>query len=91
MHGIIDVELAPGKLAELLADAFERVSTVDLMDQAGTGDRAGIDHRVERPVVVGQPDRIERLATRLDADSRRTRSSPTMSSASANTKAFETD
>ena len=41
------------------------------MDQAGTGDRAGIDHRIERPVVVGQPDRIERLAARLDADRRR--------------------
>jgi hypothetical protein len=71
MHGVVVVELAPGKLAELLADAFERVSTVDLMDQAGTGDRAGIDHRVERPVVVGQADRIERLAARLDADGRR--------------------
>ena len=44
---------------------------VGLMDQSGTGDRAGIDHRVERPVVVGQPDRIERLAARLDADRRR--------------------
>ena len=36
------------------------------MDQSRTGDRAGVDHRVERPVVVGEPDRIERLAARLD-------------------------
>ena len=71
VHGVVDVELAAGELAELLADALERRCAIDLMDQSGTGDRAGIDHRIERPVVVGQPDRIERLAARLDADRRR--------------------
>ena len=44
------------------------LGAVDLMDQPGAGNRAGIDHRIERPVVVGEPDRIERLAARLDAD-----------------------
>ena len=71
MHGVVDVEFAPGELAELLRGYVRTRGAVDLMDQAGTGDRAGIDHRVERPVVVGQPDRIERLAARLDADGRR--------------------
>ena len=28
----------------------------------------GIDHRVERPIVLGQPDRIERFSARFDAD-----------------------
>ena len=41
------------------------------MDQPGAGNRPGIDHRIERPVVVGEPDRIERLAAGLDADRRR--------------------
>jgi hypothetical protein len=65
---VVDAEFAPGELAEFLANALEGESAVDLMNQPGTGDRAGIDHRVERPVVVGQADRIERLAARLDAD-----------------------
>ena len=68
MHRLVDAELAPGKAAELVADALERGRALGLMDQPGAGDRAGIDHRVERPVVVGQPDRVERLAARLDAD-----------------------
>src|ERR1043165_2093834 len=38
------------------------------MDQAGARDRAGIDHRIERTVVVGQPDRVESIAARLDTD-----------------------
>lgn len=38
------------------------------MDQTGTGDGPGIDHRIERPVVGPQPDRVERIAARFDAD-----------------------
>ena len=71
VHGVVDVELAAGEQAELLADALECGCAIGLMDQPGAGDRAGIDHRVERPVVVGQPDRIERLPARLDPDRRR--------------------
>ena len=70
MHGIVDIELAAGKLAELGTDALEGCGAIDFMDQSGTGDRSGIDHRIEGFVVVGQPDRVERLAARLDADRR---------------------
>ena len=68
MDRVVDAEFTPGELAEFLSNALEGESAVDLMDQPGTGDRAGIDHRVERPVVVGEADRIERLAAGLDAD-----------------------
>ena len=34
VHGVVDAKLAPGKLAEFLADTLERVSAVRLMDQA---------------------------------------------------------
>jgi hypothetical protein len=68
VHGIIDAEFAASKLTELLPDAFECVSAIDLMDQSRARDRAGIDHRIERPVVVGEPDRVESLAAGLNAD-----------------------
>jgi hypothetical protein len=71
MHVIVDIQVAAGKRAEFLADALEGISAGGFMDQPGTGDRARIDHRIERLVVVGQPDRIERLAAGLDADRRR--------------------
>ena len=38
------------------------------MDQPRARDRPGIDHRIERPIVVGEPNRIERLAARLYAN-----------------------
>src|SRR5262249_45268029 len=68
VHSIVDAELATREQAELLANALEGSGSVDLVDQAGTGDRAGIDHGIERFVVVGEPDRVEGLAARLDAD-----------------------
>ena len=71
MHGVVDGEFAAGELAQLLPDALEGRGAVDLMDQPGARNRPGIDHRIERPVIVGEPDRIERLAAGLDADRRR--------------------
>ena len=64
----VDIELAPGKPAERLADIVEGAVALGLMDQAGAGDRAGIDHRIEGMVVGIEPDRVEGIARRLDAD-----------------------
>ena len=67
MHGVIDVELAAGKLAKLLSDAIECAVTVDLMNQSRASNCASIDHGVEWAVVVGEADRIESLAAGFNA------------------------
>ena len=67
-HGLVDGEVASGKPAERLADIFERAVALGLADQAAAGDRAGVDHRVEGMVVGIEPDRIEGVAGRFDAD-----------------------
>ena len=68
INGVVDVELAPGKPAQRLPDIFERVVALGLVDQPGTGNRAGIDHRIERVVLGIEPDRVEGIARWLDAD-----------------------
>lgn len=65
---LVDVELAAGEAAKRLADVCERAVILGGVDQAGAGDRAGIDHRVEGVVFRIQPDRVEGIARRLDAD-----------------------
>ena len=73
-----------------VADAFEAAGALGL-DQAGAGDRPGIDHRIERPVVAGEPDRIEGVAGGLDADRFPDPLRAPVSSASANTNGLEID
>ena len=65
---LVDTEVAAGETDSAVADTFERFAALRLVDQPGTGDGAGIDHRIERPVVWPQPDRVKRIAARLDAD-----------------------
>ena len=60
-------------------------------DQPGAGDRAGIDHRIERMVVGVEPDRVEGIARRFDADRAFHPAAPSVSSASANTNGFDID
>ncbi len=67
-YRFVDAEFAPGKAAERLADIFERVIALGLADQPGAGDRAGIDHGIEGMIVGIEPDRIEGIARRFDAD-----------------------
>ena len=57
-----------GEAAEGLADIFESVIAPGLVDQAGTGDRAGIDHGIEGMVLGVEADRVEGVARGLDAD-----------------------
>ena len=91
IDGVVDAERAPGKAAERLADVFEGVVAPGLMDQPGTGDRPGIDHRVEGVVFGVEADRVEGIAGRLDADRAFDAAAPSVSSASANTNGFDID
>ena len=68
IDGVVDVEIAPGKPAQRLPDIFECGVALGLVDQAGAGDRAGIDHRVEGVVFGVEADRVEGIARRFDAD-----------------------
>ena len=70
---------------------LEGAVALGLVDQAGAGDRAGIDHRIERPVVGVEPDRVEGVAARLDADHGLDALGAERSSASANTNGLEID
>ncbi len=88
---LVDVELAAGEAAERLADIVEGAVALGVVDQPGAGDRAGIDHRVERMVVGIEADRIEGVARRLDADHALHPLAPSVSSASANTNGFDID
>src|SRR5689334_14862458 len=47
---------------------LERVLTRGLVHKPGAGNRAGIDHGIERLVVRAKAYRVERVAARLDAD-----------------------
>jgi hypothetical protein len=67
-HRFIDRKIASGEPAKGLTDVFECAVTLGLMDQAGAGDRTGIDHRIERMIVGIEPDRIERVARGFDTD-----------------------
>ncbi len=67
-HGLIDAEIAPGETPERVADAVECAAAFGLVDQAGAGDGAGVDHRIEWMVVGVEPDRVEGLARGFDAD-----------------------
>jgi hypothetical protein len=58
----VDIEFAPGKAAERLADTVERGVALGLLVQTGTGDRAGIDHWIEGMIIGIEPDRIEGIA-----------------------------
>src|ERR1017187_6743171 len=66
--GLVDAELAAGEAAQRVAHALESAGPLDAVDQARAGDRPGVDHRIEWPVVRGQTDGIERLAAWLDSD-----------------------
>ena len=68
VHGLVEAEFAAGEAAERRADIVECGGALRLMDQTGAGDRAGIDHRIEGMVVGVEPDRIEGIARRFDAD-----------------------
>ena len=68
VDGVVDVEIAPGKPPQRLTDILERGVALGLVDQAGAGDRAGIDHGVEGVVFGVEADRIEGIARWLDAD-----------------------
>ena len=59
---------APGKPAQRLPDIVERGVALGLLDQAGTGDRTSVDHRIERLVVRRKSDGVEGFAARFDAD-----------------------
>ena len=48
--------------------ALEGAVGVAFADQPDAGDGAGIDHRIEGPVVRAQADGVEGIAARLDAD-----------------------
>ena len=67
-HRIVDVEPATGEAAQRVADGLEGIGAPGLQDEAATGDRTGIDHRIERMVVGIEPDRVEGVSRRLDAD-----------------------
>src|SRR6202007_340658 len=67
-HRLVNVELAPGKAAERLPDIVEGAVAFGLADQPGHGNRAGIDHRVEGLILTTEPDRVEGITRRLDAD-----------------------
>ncbi len=69
-YRFVDVERAAGEAAECGKDAIERLAAARLVNERGAGDRAGIDHRIVRPVIGAKPDRIEGIAARLDADHR---------------------
>src|SRR5664280_883209 len=66
--GLVDAELAAGEAAQRVAHALESAGPIDAVDQARAGDRPGVDHRIEWPVVRGQADGVERLAAWLYSD-----------------------
>ena len=68
VHGLVEAEFAAGKTAERLSNIVECGGALRLMDQSRTGDRPGIDHRIEGVVVGVETDRIEGIARRFDAD-----------------------
>src|SRR5262249_35355045 len=68
-HLHVDTRLLAEVAAEHLQHAVEPRGRVLPRHQAGDGDRAGVHHRVHRPVRLRvEHDRVERVAGRLDAD-----------------------
>ena len=67
-YRFIDVKITPCKTAERVADVLRRVFTLSFMDQSGAGNSAGIDHGVKGPVVNAQPNGVEGISARLNAD-----------------------
>ena len=70
IHRLVDREVAAGVSARSMSRMrSSRSSAVATRDQTGGRDRAGVDHRVERPARVRiEADRVERVARRLHAD-----------------------
>jgi hypothetical protein len=69
IDGIIDIELASRGAREAIEDKIESVGTFGVVQDAGDGNGAAIDHRVERAARMRiELDRVERIATRLDTD-----------------------
>ena len=62
IDGVVDLKVAPGKPAQRLPDIVECGVALGLVDQAGAGDRTGIDHRVEGMVFGVEADRVEGIA-----------------------------
>src|SRR5262249_26965512 len=67
-HRLVHTQLPAGKSAERFQNAAECVLPFGIVDQAGTGYRAGIGHRIEGTIVGTQTDRIEDISARLDAN-----------------------
>ena len=66
----VDTEFVPRVAAEAAADPFEAIVKTAPADEAGGGDRAGVDHGIERAAGDRvEADRVEGFAGRLDADS----------------------
>ena len=69
---LINLERAAGGSAQPAQDVVERVRAVFRVKQRRHGDRAGVDHRVVRPVGARiELDGIEGVTARLHADVRR--------------------
>ena len=68
INSIIDAEVSASEPAQRLPDIFERGVALGLVDQAGAGDRAGIDHGIEGVVLGVEADRVEGIARGFDAD-----------------------
>ncbi len=67
-HRFVDGQLASGEAAQRVEHAIEGAAALGVVDQARAGNRSGVDHRIERPIVGVEADRIERFTARLDAD-----------------------
>ena len=67
---LVDLQPPSGKAAQRLQQPVEGTILLAFADQAGARDRAGIDHRVEGPIVRTQPDGVEGIAARLDSHDR---------------------
>ena len=69
MHRLVHVEVAADEAAEAVEHALEALLFVAALDQRGRGDRPGIDHGVEWPVVaLVEGDGVEGFARGFDAD-----------------------
>src|SRR4029077_271301 len=67
-YPFIDGEIASRKAAEHVANALRRIFTFSFVKQTGARNRARIHHRIKWAIVGAQPDRVECVSTRLDAN-----------------------
>ena len=68
-HRLVDLEFASGKIGEQLEHVSDPLGLRVAQHHLGDGDGAGIDHGVERAIGdLVEHDRVERLASGLDAD-----------------------